>query len=258
MIDLAQLQMALQRSILAGKGAPMDAIVDPSVDVATRMDIYATAYRLRLTEALAANFPRLQNLLGKDRFTDAANDYLDRYPSTNVSVRWFGHRLAEFLRDSPAFAPMPWLAELASWEWEIAAAFDSADATPIGLQALNMAAGDWPQLRFRLHPSVRLLSLHTNAVSLSREPNEERERPSSATKIGNAPQAYVIWRQGLDVRFREQSADEARALTSLSEGETFEAMCATLCDWWEEAEVPARAASLLKTWIVEGLIACVE
>ena len=70
-------------------------------------------------------------------------------------------------------------------------------------------------------------------------------------------QSYLIWRQDLDVRFREQADDEAHALTLVGQGATFEALCDGLCDWIDAEHVPIRAASLLKTWIFEGLLATV-
>jgi hypothetical protein len=253
---LAQLQRELQRSIVTGDSGLAAGIVADGIDAATRVGVYSTAYRLRLIDALAANFPRLRDFLGGDAFAILARDYLDRYPSQNVSVRWFGHRLAEFLRHDQAFAAAPWVPELAQWEWDIAAAFDATDVEPIELQALNIAAEDWPQLRFELHPSVRLLSLQTAAVALFRQAADAVAGEVPELQL-QRPQAYVIWRQGLDVRYREQSDDEAHALTLLSQGGTFEAMCAGLCDWVAENEVPTRAASLLKTWVLEGLIASV-
>jgi len=263
-LPLAQLQKELQRSIVTGDTGIAAGIVADGIDAATRVGVYATAYRLRLIDALAANFPRLRDFLGADAFAVLAQDYLDRHPSQSVSVRWFGHRLAEFLRQDEAFAATPWVAELAQWEWDVAGAFDATDVEPIELQALNIAAEDWPQLRFELHPSVRLLSLRTAAVALFRQEDPavsrqvDREVPQPYLGLHlERPQAYVIWRQGLDVRYREQSDDEAHALTLLSQGGTFEAMCAGLCDWVAEDEVPTRAASLLKTWVLEGLIASV-
>ena len=252
--NLAQLQRNLQNSIIAGAAEFPGASTEGGVDLAARVGIYATAYRLRLAEALAANFPRLQQFCGSGAFASLADDYLEQHPSENASVRWFGHRLAAFLRDNAAFVSMPWLAELAQWEWDIAAAFDAPDASPIEPQALNAAAADWPQLRFELHPSVRLLRLRTNAVDLFRSLDEARGEVLHP-RILAEPQSYLIWRQGLDVRFREQSDDEAVALALLGQNETFEALCAALCDYHEESEVPVRAASLLKTWVVEGLIA---
>ena len=60
----------------------------------SRLRIYADAYRLRLTDALAHNYPCLQQLLGAEAFAALAQRYLDEHPSTSVSVRWFGHQLA--------------------------------------------------------------------------------------------------------------------------------------------------------------------
>src|SRR5690606_40146004 len=61
--------------------------------------VYADAYRLRLIEALAHNYPRLQQLLGEEEFSTVARSYLDEHPSRSVSVRWFGNRLAVHLGD---------------------------------------------------------------------------------------------------------------------------------------------------------------
>ncbi|MET0496806.1 MAG: DNA-binding domain-containing protein [Steroidobacteraceae bacterium] len=250
--DLAQLQKRLQQSII-GETAFSDAAAGTRVNAATRTDVYVNAYRLRLIDALAANFPRLQRFMGTAAFAALAENYLAQFPSTSVSVRWFGDRLAQFLRDDHTSAVAPWLADLADWEWEIAAAFDSPDAPPIALVALNVAPEEWPRLRFTLHPSVRLLRLQTNAVELFSAISDDAAMPEAC--MLDRPQAYAIWRQEFEVRFRIQDDDEAHTLTLLGQDATFDAMCGDLCDWHEASEVPARAASLLRTWITDGMIA---
>jgi len=256
MSTLAHLQKELQRSIVTGNTALARDIAADGVDIAERVGVYATAYRLRLIDALAANFPRLREFVGAKPFDTIAREYLDRHPSQDVSVRWFGHRLSELLREHEEFASQPWLAELAQWEWAIAGAFDAADAAPIEVHALHIAPDEWPRLRFNLHPSARLLCLRTDAVSLFRDGATSADESRPGRDL-HRPQSYVIWRQRLDVRFREQSDDEAQALASIGQGGTFEAMCASLCDWVDAEDVPTRAASLLKTWVLEGLITAV-
>lgn len=247
--NLAELQGRLQRTILSGE-------VRDDAD-ATRVGVYVTAYRLRLIEALAANFPRLQQLCGNEQFAQLATRYLERCPSESISVRWFGHRLSEFLRDDAALAAMPWLHELAQWEWEIAAAFDAPDGPSIELSALNVLPEQWPSLQFSLHPSVRMLRLTTNAVVLFNAMSADDAHPPAPAML-DSPQRYVIWRSNYDIRFREQSDDEGSTLQALAQNETFEALCVKLCDWWDENEVPARAASLLRTWVTEGFITRLE
>ena len=250
--DLSQLQKRLQQSIVDETDFS-DTAAATGVDAATRVGVYVTAYRLRLIDALAANFPRLQRFMGTAAFAALAENYLAKFPSTSVSVRWFGDRLAQFLRDDDAFATTPWKADLAEWEWEIASSFDASDAPPITPSALAVTPEEWPQLRFTLHPSVRLLRMQTNAVALFSAISDDAEPPVAC--VLDRPQAYAIWRQEFDVRFRIQDDDEAHSLAMLGQDATFGAMCNDLCEWHAEDEVPVRAASLLRTWITDGLIA---
>src|SRR5687767_8021590 len=126
---LAELQRDFQRHVMHGHDGIVGAVGGtPAVPATLRLSIYSEAYRLRLTDALASTLPRLQQLVGKDRFAAIASEYIDLSPSSYPSIRWFGEQLPQLLRRS--FPEQPWLAELASWEWAIAAAFDGADADP--------------------------------------------------------------------------------------------------------------------------------
>jgi hypothetical protein len=49
-------------------------------------------------------------------------------------------------------------------------------------------------------------------------------------------------------------ADEAGAITAARSGRDFAELCAGLCAWHGETEVPMRGAGLLKQWISDGLI----
>ncbi|MDY6948994.1 MAG: DNA-binding domain-containing protein, partial [Pseudomonadota bacterium] len=160
---LAELQRDFQRHVMHGHERIVDAVGgSPRVPATVRLAVYSQAYRLRLTDALASTLPCLQQLMGKDQFAAIASDYIDLSPSTYASIRWFGDQLPLLLRRS--FPEQPWLAELASWEWAIAAAFDGADAAPIGVEALATVAPDqWPTLQFQFHPTVQCLQMRTNA-----------------------------------------------------------------------------------------------
>lgn len=263
---LAQLQAQFQRAILGG---------DTGLNVAdvttvrssghasgrARIAVYATAYRLRLIDALSANFPRLTQLLGREQFQRLASSYLDAHPSRHGSVRWFGHQLAEYLATCPEFQTHPDAIELAMWEWAVAAAFDAPDITPLSINALaNVATADWPHLRFTLHPSVQRLVMTTNAVTLFKamEGDQSLSPETLQTRYPaspDGPQRWLIWRDGLDTRYRPLAADEALAMVTIAEHGTFENLCDALCNCQPLEAVPARAASLLKTWIVDGLIA---
>lgn len=260
-MNLERLQRAMQDHVLHGDAAIVPQINATGQDSAgqdsgaIRLAIYADAYRLRLIDALAHNYPRLQQLLGVETFAGLAQRYIDKHPSTSVSVRWFGHRLGDALSDDDLGESrgQPRLAELARWEWAIAAAFDARDASPLTEAALTeVEPAAWPTLRFRFHPSLQRLQLHTNAPAAFKALSDETDCPAPATL--ESPQAWLIWRQDLTTRYRSLTRKEAKTLDTLRNDGTFEQVCEVLCEWHEPGEVPVQAAMFLKGWIGEGLV----
>lgn len=255
-MNLAQLQRAFQSHVLNG-GEAIAAAINQSeaVPARARLAVYADAYRLRLVEALAHNYPRLQQLLGDENFSVLARDYLDAHPSTDPSVRWFGHRLAEYLQQHHPHQPV--LAELASWEWAIAAAFDAANTQPLTEAAMSaIDPAQWAMLRLQLHPSVRSLRMSTNAPAVFKALSGDAEPPSPETLA--APRNWVIWRQEMTPRYRSVPEDEAAALQTLVLQRTFEQLCEVLCDWHDADDVPPRAVILLKGWIRDEMVVKTE
>jgi putative DNA-binding protein len=250
---LAELQRRFQRHLLTGDGAIASAVVDSErVPVATRLKVYADAYRLRLIEALGNNYPRLEQFLGKPAFAQLANEYIDRHPSGYRSVRWFGHRLPELLAKTRA--QEPWLHDLAAFEWAIAGAFDSADSAVVTVDALGHVSADlWSGLRFELHPSVQRVIVSSNAPALFKALSAE-ETPADPIVL-EKPQTWLVWREDFTSQYRSLTAGESAALDAVVSGATFGEICAILCDWHDEDQVPLVAAGMLKSWIADKLIA---
>jgi hypothetical protein len=249
MSTLAGLQRDLQRHVMTGDAAIRGEIKDSAaVPAETRLAVYSNAYRVRLADALAANMPRLKELLGDEQFDAVAAQYVNTHPSRFASIRWFGDQLADVLADS--HPSQPWIAELARWEWALAASFDAADATPVGVEALAaVAPGDWADLRLQFHPSVQYLELATNAQALFKALSEEQQPPQPALLA--KPQPWLLWRQDLKTQYRSLDPAESVALRTMRDGGTFGAMCEALCEWHDADEVPLVAAGMLKRWIVE-------
>jgi Putative DNA-binding domain len=248
MTGLAQLQRDLQRHVLSDDAAITSAVNGTvAVPAATRLAVYSNAYRIRLADALGANMPQLRQFLGEE-FGAVAGRYLDECPSRFASIRWFGNRLAQALERS--HASQPWLAELAHWEWAVAAAFDAEDAHVVSIAELaNVAPGDWAGLRLEFHPSVQYLTLATNAQALFKALSDEQPLPQPA--ILERPQPWIVWRQDLKTQYRSLLPDEVGALAVVRAGDSFGAMCEALCEWHEADEVPLVAAGMLKRWLVE-------
>jgi hypothetical protein len=251
-MQLEKLQRELQAHILSGDETVAESINSTeAVPVATRLRIYSDAYRLRLLEALRDNYPTIHATLGDDEFNTLGNGYIEIHPSRTRSIRWFGDRLADYAAEQ--HAEYLWIADIARWEWAIAAAFDAADASALEVAALAQVSPErWASLTFEFHPTLQRLDLDSNVVELYRayiaETNIPKPEPS------DSPTHWLIWRRELNTRYRQLEDDEAAALDLVRDNGTFEEMCERLCEWHEPDAVPLRAATLLKSWIAEGLI----
>jgi hypothetical protein len=285
--SLSGLQREFQQQLLDGGAAEALVKGDARADAATRVGVYADAYRLRLLEVLGNDYPALKRLAGDALFEQLGRAYIESHPSLTPSVRWFGRFLPEFLLGflvsdaaalPPANAPLPrsgsgwwgagsperaWgaspvFADLALFEWKQGEAFDAPDAAAIGIEAVAAVPPEsWPEMRLLLHPSLRRLELLWNAPALVQA--HQAAAPLPAPACGIAPRAWLLWRgTGLDVCWRSLGADEAAALDAAADGGSFGAICERLCDWVEAEQAALHAAGLLKRWVADGLVVELE
>lgn len=249
----------LQNNFLAYLRTPQTqmhgAVLDTySISADLRLKIYADAYRLRLVDALADNYPKLQALLGDEAFAELGARYLDAHPSQHFSIRYFGHRLAEFVATCAPYRQQLVIADLANFEWVLRDVFDAADAAPLRVENLaEIAPEQWPELCFQLHPTVRCLNLTWNAPAMWKALDQQREPPTP--QLNTSITAWLIWRRDLNINFRSLEADEAWALDALRHNTSFAELCTGLCEWVDVHNAAVRAAQLLQRWLSEGVLA---
>ena len=257
---LADLQQAVQAHVLDGGEVPASLLAAVAAPAEERWRIYSDGYRLRLIEALAAQYPVLAARLGREAFGFAMRDFVDATPSVHRSIRDYGGDLAGYLAASAHDVENRLCAELAAFEWCLAGAFDAPHSIPTAPADLaTVAPEEWATLGFRAVPSVRRLQSGTNAVAVWRALKAGIE--GSATTAGELPAAeathsvdWLIYRRHLDVEFRSCAPGEAMALDLLTNGASFGELCGVLADAGHES--PAlQAAGWLKGWLLEEILA---
>jgi hypothetical protein len=228
-----------------------------------RLGVYRHAYRARLAEALADNFEILARAMGDEAFAALADAYITAHPSTHPSIRWFGHRLAEFMAASidagEDLVPHPAFVDLARMDWALRAAFDAADAGALGRETLaGWAPQDFAALRLAAHPSVQQVRLDW-AIEAAWRALREHD-PDSGTEPAlpapeEQPHTLLVWRRGLETLWRSVEPAEASLLEGLAAGESFGELCERAAAIEDDAMDPAqRAAGTLAQWLDEGLI----
>jgi hypothetical protein len=255
MSHLSKLQYQFQTRVLDPRaaGTPLWVSAGGRADPVTQVTVYSHAYRARLQEVLTKDFPAVHMAIGDDDFYQLADAYIQAHPSKHFSLREFAQHLPEFIRQHAYHQERPWLTELACFEWTLCSAFDAADAPQLTEQSMAAIAPEhWPQLRFVAHPSLRLVNFAWNIpemwkVLISDTPGEIHAIPDEQSY-------WLIWRDNLITRYRSLPVDEQHALNCLCTGENFDDICARLVEFNAAEHVPLRAATLLKTWIGQGLI----
>jgi len=224
---------------------------------ADRLAVYGDAYRLRLLEVLGEDFPGLHTLLGDEEFQVMGRAYIDACPSEHPSVRWFGARLPDFLKATPPYDGQPALAEMADLEWtqgEVTDAADSPLASEPDLAGLD--ASRWPGIRLTFQHALRRRDWHWNVPAVWRVMHEEEAPPE--LERAPSPIAWLFWRRDLQVHWRSLDDNEHYAIDAALGGATFGEICEGLLSVTGDDQVPLRAASFLKRWINDELVARIE
>lgn len=258
MSGLAKLQAHFQ-SFLLGQGGGIERFIVGSerASVADRLAVYADAYRLRLLEILEEDFPGLRGMLGAEAFGTLGLAYIEAHPSTHPSVRWFGRQLVRFMREAPPYRDQPALAEMAAFEWAQGEVIDAADGPTVSVDQLAaLPPASWPEMRIIFQSALRRLDLAWNVPAVWSAIDEEQTPP--ALERADPPLPWLFWRQGIEVHWRPLEDDEHFALDSARAGSAFGEICEALLERIGDADVPLRAASFLKQWAADGLVARIE
>ena len=246
-----ELQRRFQRAVLTEDFAP-GLFVSEGHEIAGGLGLYLMAYRARLMSALRDNFPVLHRALGDEAFAELARDYIDAHPSRFRSIRWFGDELTVFLDAAPERLPHPALADVARMDWAIRDAFDAAGAPPLTLADLAaLAPEQWPQRRFALLPSLRLVDLNWAVEPIWRALNEDAEAETEAPEP--LPHVLLVWRPELECLWRSAGPVEVAALRTLAEGARFAECCTAIAEAGEP-DPATTAAGLLQRWVSDGLL----
>jgi hypothetical protein len=253
-MNLRETQQALQARILAGDDRIAAAVIDDDRMSATeRLGIYEFAYVARLIESLQQTYPAVLHVLGADSFRSLARAYVTESPSRVASIRYYGRTFDDFLERSTPEPANAMLGDLARWEWALTCAFDGADVTDLPLSALaDIAPERWPALRLQLAAPLQRVNQNTNAVAWWRFAVQDAPQPESIVTSSHSD--WAIWRSGLQTSFRSLPADEAWMLDAALRGCAFGDLCAGLVPFNDEAGAAGRAASLFKTWWLDGLV----
>ncbi len=130
-----------------------------SLSPQNRLGIYHFAYRARLIDCLADDFPAVRDQLGLADFEALCREVIAARPSRTPNLNAYGAALAAHCRArAGGIGGSLFIAELASLEWAMVEVFHAGDAPALDAQALHaVPLARWATMRFAPGPHLRLL-----------------------------------------------------------------------------------------------------
>ena len=186
-----------------------------------RLGVYRNGFLKACGEALRANFPTVDRLVGAERFPALVRPYVEAHPPRSANLAEYGEHFDRYIDETCAQHRLGYLASFAALDraWsEVWFAADEPEGTTTTAPPDRCSADTEAlmSLRGRLAPWVRLVTLdHAALDAWSRLREDALDGP---TEVPRAPQQVLIWRDGDDVRFRALSRPEHRFIGDLAAG----------------------------------------
>lgn len=194
-MGLAALQQAYRDYLLEGRSDSLaEAIVADAFDAEERLRIYRNNFLIGLGEALKANFPVTMRLLGEDFFAQAARAFVLQAPPARPCLFEYGEGFAEFLETLPDLAALPYVAEMARFEFaRIGAHHAPVEALLSDAEIARVPPEALADLPIRLAAHVRLLDLRYPVAALW-EAHQRAEPDLAAIDMAPRPHALLVCR----------------------------------------------------------------
>jgi hypothetical protein len=214
---LLELQIQLRRAVLGGDTAELvAAIQDDGLDPAARLGIYRNHAFATLGAALQGTFPVVCRLVDKRFFAYAARQYLRERPPHSRCLVEYGADFADFLTGFDPCKSLPYLADVARFEWARNIAATKREVTPLQIEAIAaVPAEKAAYIGLSLQPSLSYLASPW-PIDTIWQANQEDEVPRIDLASGGA--GLEIRRAGEAVAWQRLDPVTFAFRTALADG----------------------------------------
>jgi hypothetical protein len=214
---LLELQMRLRRAVLGGDTAEIVAAIQgDGLDPAARVGIYRHHAFATLGDALQGTFPVVCRLVDKRFFAYAAHEYLREHPPHSRCLVEYGADFADFLASFAPCEKLPYLADVARFEWALNIAATVREATPLQAEMLAaVPAQEAAYVALRLQPSLSYFASPW-PIDAIWQANKEDEVPPIGITSGDT--SLEIRRAGEAVSWRRLDPGTFEFRTALADG----------------------------------------
>lgn len=247
----------------------------------SRLRVYRNGFLRACVEALRANYPSVERLVGHERFPALARPYVETHPPCAATLVEYGEVFPRYIDDTRQVHGLDYLVSFAALDraWtevhfaEDDSVEDASSEGTFGDATLRSHRDSPPAVRVRaasdarmsraaepatevpgdaealmnlcgrLSPRVRLVSLDHRVLDVW---SELRHRGlERRTEIPRTPQRVLIWRSGAEMLYRDLTLPEHAFMAGVAAGRPFGEAAGAALDVDPEFDLVATFASLL-------------
>ena len=215
-------------------------------DELPRLSVYRNGFLKACIEALRANYPCIERLVGAAHFPVLARPYVEAHPPCTASLAEYGKGFARYVRDAREMHGLDYLASFAALDRAWTEVYFSEDG-PGGAAPPRSIPDDAEalmNLRGRLSPWVRLIWVDYRVLDLWNRLRQGRFG-QPRVEILRAPQRVLIWRSGAEMLYRDLTLPEHTFITGVAAGQPCGEAAGTAFEIDPAFDLVATFASLL-------------
>lgn len=250
-MQLHELQKAFGAALLTRNESAIAPLVQADgIEVAQRLSVYRVNVFGAIGGALKETFPAVLALVGDAFFEQMAAHFIQHQPPRAACLLWYGGDFPDFIATYAAAASLPYLADVARFEWawhhaqyaEVEAPLD-----PAWLDAQEEEALEG--LVLHLRQGVALVSSVYPVEAIwryARNPDHEAIPEVAAQQR----QHWLVWRPQREAQVKPLDASTYAALRLLEAGATLDALVAADAQQKPETEGAELLAMLFEFLLV--------
>lgn len=215
-----------------------------------QINIYRDSILGSLATALSQIFPVCQKLVGDDFFNYMACQFIYRTHSHSPDLADYGEHFSDYIRQFPAAAGLPYLADVATLEWAWHRAFNAADQDPLDIDRLShYKPQQQASLIFKLPVSGHLI---TSEFPIDKiwQVNQDNYTDDEQVDLETGGVKLLVWRQAYDMRIDALNPNEWWLLNAIDQHQHFTDICVQL-----EQHPDMDIATLMPQCVSNGWIA---
>ncbi|UCH91871.1 MAG: putative DNA-binding domain-containing protein [Nitrospirota bacterium] len=225
-----------------------------SLSTDAALEVYRTGHIVRMTEALGETFEAVWWVAGDENYFRLAKEFLLTQSSTSYNLSDFGQSFPDFLAERQPFSDLPFIADLARFEWAFKEVFHLPPHTSLTadeFQKYSLSGN----LRLAFGPSVRLFRSPYSVYEIWKLRGTRQESLPEA--LWNQPQYLLCYKHNQQVYIKHLNPPEFQILEFLLSGSGIDnALSQTLQVHPDlgEATVTNLFSMLIQTGFLTGLM----